>query len=255
VQAKQITTFPVDHSFVNDSDRQLNLIIGGGRLNLSAGDTDTITGEIQNNEPEWQPDIQNEGNLITIAQSDISRYSKLPNEKTINDWNLQLGNSPLVLNIEARATKNNINLTDIPLNSLTFLDSLTKTEIYFDAPNPQKLERFDIGSSGSNFVFRGISNANFEQMNVRAVGGSYVLDFSGDLQQDANITLIAGLGNIRVEIPKEIPVSITVSGIVSGLETEGDWDSNQNVYTNPGDGHQLFFDINMDMGKLVLVLK
>jgi len=254
LQPNQITTTPLEESFTSVDPGKLNLIIGGGRLNLSAGELDAITGEIQNNVPDRQPVINNEANAITIEQSSIYRISTRPNEKTINDWTLQLANTPLDLHVESRATINNFNLTGVPLHSLTLLDSVTATEISLDAQNPSKLEEFEIGSSGSNFVFRGISNANFEQMNMRAVGGSYILDFSGDLQQDANITLVAGLGKLQVEIPAEIPATITVSGTTSGLETNGGWIANQNVYTNPGEGHQLIIEIFMDMGTLVLAL-
>ncbi len=255
LQSNQITSTPLDESFTSNGQRKLNLIIGGGRLNLSAGEQDAITGEIQNNEPDRQPVINNEANAITIEQNSIYRISTRPNERTINDWSLQLANSPLDLVVESRATINNFNLTGVPLHSLTLLDSVTATEISLDDLNPIKLENFEIGSSGSNFVFRGISNANFEQMNMRAVGGNYRLDFSGVLQQDANITLVAGLGVLQVEIPAEIPATITISGTTSGMNTQGNWTTNQNVYTNPGEGHQLIIEIFMDMGTVELVLK
>lgn len=255
VKTSSTQRFPIQETFSNENTTGINLIMGGGNLQISAGDENGITGLIENNTENWQPEIVEDNQQISISQAEISKFSTIPSQKFINNWDLKLNGDPLDLFIEGRAYKGMIDLTDISLRSFRFLDSVSNTEVVFDKPNPLKMETFEIGSAGSNLTLSELSNANFDQLNFRGAGGRYVLNFSGSLQQDARVTIISGLGYTRVEIPEAIPATVTVNGIVRGLQVEGPWEADQNVYKNSGPGYQLFVDVNMDMGTLELILK
>lgn len=254
VKTSTTQQFPIQKTFSNENTTGINLIMGGGNLQVKAGDEIGVTGLIENNTENWQPDIIDDNHQITISQAEISKISTIPSQKYVNNWDLKLNGDPLNLFIEGRAYKGMIDLTDINLKNFKFLDSVSNTEVIFNRPNPLKLETFEIGSAGSNLTLSGLSNANFEQLNFRGAGGRYTLNFSGTLQQDANVTIISGLGYTRVEIPKDIPATVVVNGIVRGLQVEGTWEANQNTYKNFGSGYQLFIDVNMDMGTLELIL-
>lgn len=254
VKTSATKQFSIQETFNIANPAGINLIMGGGNLQVAATEENGITGLIENNSENWHPEIFQDTQQITISQSEISKFSTIPSQKFINSWDLKLNGNPLDLYIEGRAYKGMIDLTDINLKSFRFLDSVSDTEVVFNRPNPVKMEKFEIGSAGSTFTFSGLSNANFEQLNFRSAGGRYVLNFSGTLQQDARVTIISGLGYTRVEIPKDIPVTVTVNGLVRGLIVEGSWETDQNVYKNSGSGYQLFVDVNMDMGTLELIL-
>jgi hypothetical protein len=246
--------FSIQETFSNANLAEINVVMGGGNLQVTAAEENGITGLIENNTENWQPDIVEDNQQISISQAGISKFSTIPSEKFVNNWELKLNGNPLDLFIEGRAYKGMIDLTNINLKSFRFLDSVSDTEVVFNKPNPVKMERFEIGSAGSNLRLSGLSNANFEQLNFRGAGGRYTLNFSGILQQDAGVTIISGLGYTRVEIPKDIPATVTVNGLVRGLIVEGSWETDQNVYKNSGAGYQLFIDVNMDMGTLELIL-
>lgn len=254
VKTSATKQFSIQETFNIANPAGINLIMGGGNLQVTAAEENGITGLIENNSENWRPEIFQDTQQITISQSEISKFSTIPSQKFINSWDLKLNGNPLDLYIEGRAYKGMIDLTDINLKSFRFLDSVSDTEVVFNRPNPVKMGKFEIGSAGSTFTFSGLSNANFEQLNFRSAGGRYVLNFSGTLQQDARVTIISGLGYTRVEIPKDIPVTVTVNGLVRGLIVEGSWETDQNVYKNSGSGYQLFVDVNMDMGTLELIL-
>jgi hypothetical protein len=246
--------FSIQEAFSNANLAEINVVMGGGNLQVTAAEENGITGLIENNTENWQPDIVEDNQQISISQAGISKFSTIPSEKFVNNWELKLNGNPLDLFIEGRAYKGMIDLTNINLKSFRFLDSVSETEVIFDRLNPVKMERFEIGSAGSNLRLSGLSNANFEQLNFRGAGGRYTLNFSGILQQDAGVTIISGLGYTRVEIPKDISATVTVNGLVRGLQVEGPWEADQNVYKNSGSGYQLFVDVNMDMGTLELIL-
>ncbi len=255
VKTSTTKQFSIQDTFIPAQPAEVNITMGGGSLQVAAGDDYEISGSIENNTENWQPDILQDNQQITIAQAEISKFSTIPSQKFINNWDLKLNGDPLDLFIEGRAYKGMLDLTDINLKSFRFLDSVSETEVVFNRPNPVMMETFEIGSAGSNLTLSGLSNANFEQLNFRGVGGSYTLDFSGTLQQDAQVTIIYGLGVIRLEIPKEISATVMVNGQVRGLKVEGDWETDQNIYSNVGSGYPLTIDVNMDMGTLELILK
>lgn len=254
VKTSSARQFSIQESLIKNSPAEIKLIMGGGNLQITTGDENGITGLIENNTENWQPEIVKDNQQITISQSEISKFSTIPSQRFINNWDLKLNGDPLDLFIEGRAYKGVIDLTDVNLRSFRFLDSVSDTEVIFDKPNPLQLETFEIGSAGSNLTLSGLSNANFEQLNFRGAGGRYTLNFSGSLQQDAKVTIISGLGYTRVEIPKDIPATVKVNGLVRGLIVEGPWEADQNIYKNSGSGYQLSVDINMDMGTLELIL-
>lgn len=247
--------FSIQETFNDANPGEINLIMGGGNMQISAAEENGITGLIENNTENWQPNIIQGNQKVSISQAEIYKFATIPSQKFVNSWDLDLNGDPLDLFIEGRAYKGLIDMTDINLRSFRFLDSVSETEVIFNGPNPVKMETFEIGSAGSRLTFIGLSNANFESLNFRGVGGRYTLNFSGTLHQDAKITMVSGLGLTRLEIPKNIPATVVVNGIVKGLKVEGPWEIGQNIYTNPGSGYQLFFDINLDMETLELIIQ
>ena len=50
----------------------------------------------------------------------------------------------------------------------------------------------------------GLANANFSTMIFSSGAGDYTLDFSGDLQRDATVTITTGLSNLKLVVPKGV---------------------------------------------------
>jgi hypothetical protein len=83
------------------------------------------------------------------------------------------------------------------------------------------MEVFEVGTASSTLKLSGLANANFVLMNFRGVGGNYTLDFSGQLQNDTLVNVIAGLGNIRIVIPLQLAAVVKVSGNYQKFEEQG----------------------------------
>lgn len=83
----------------------------------------------------------------------------------------------------------------------------------------------------------------------------YGLDFSGDLQRDATVNIISGLGVLTIEIPAETAAQVVLSGNYRKLELEGDWMSDKNIHSTGATGKSLLINVEMDLGSLRLVRK
>lgn len=248
-----LKSYPIHEIFDTSEGSKITLVMGEGQLNLSAGDDNWVKGSIHNNFKNWSPSIQRSSESLIISQGDISQIVQLPPKGIVNDWVIQLSNQPTDLFIEAKGYFGNLNLTRANLRTFRILDSFSQTEIIFEDPNPVNMSIFEVGSASSTLKITGLANANFDSMNFRGVGGNYTLDFSGQLQHDTPVNIVAGLGNIRVEVPQEIAAVVNVSGNFSKFDLQGPW-IKDNGYRNQGTGKQLQIDIKMDMGSLTLVL-
>ncbi len=101
-----------------------------------------------------------------------------------------------------------------------------------------------------------LANANFKEMDFDSGAGSYTLDFSGELQQDAEVTIKSGLSNMKIIIPSDMNASVSLSGGVNNVSLKGTWTVDSNEYrTQSSSGPKLEIDIDMGVGNLELISK
>ena len=87
-----------------DGISRLELEMGAGTLKLNPGSAGKLVhGTISYNVPEWKPKVSRAGNTVRIEQ-DKGHFSTIKG-KTVNDWDLQLGSSPIDLALAAGAAK------------------------------------------------------------------------------------------------------------------------------------------------------
>jgi hypothetical protein len=70
--------------------------------------------------------------------------------------------------------------------------------------------RYSTGASTVKLI--GLANANFSTLTFSGGAGNYTLDFSGDLQQDAVVTIDSGLGNLSLIIPEGVNANVKLEG-------------------------------------------
>ncbi len=231
---------------------ELEISMGAGRLNITGGAENWITGEVRYNVSFWNPEIQQTNYGIRIIQETNNQIG-IPDEKVINDWNIQLGNHPTDLEINAGAYQGNLDLSGIPLTKLRISDGASQGNIRFDTLNPVEMTSFHYSTGASQIEIIGLANANTDSMIFEAGPGSYTLDFSGDLQRDIDIEINFGLGDVKIIIPKGVSAYVIVDGGLNNVELKGTWNVSGNEYNLYGNGPQLSFDVKMGIGNLQLI--
>jgi hypothetical protein len=234
-------------------DVELNM--GMGELTLSGGAAGLIDGEVRYNVDEWEPTLTNTGDTLTLSQGDSDDLQAgLPTEDVINAWDLQLGEGvPLNLSIDAGAYAGNLALGGLPLRRLEINDGASHAEVSFDAPNPEAMERLVYETGASSVTLTGLANANFEEMEFNGGAGEYELDFSGDLQRDATVEVVAGLSSLRISVPAGTNVRVDVGGGLHDVDTQGNWTASGDTYETSGSGPTLTIDVDMGAGSLTLI--
>ena len=83
--------------------------------------------------------------------------------------------------------------------------------------------------------------------------GTYTLDFSGTLKQDASVKIEAGVSTTKIIVPAGMKVVVDVEGGIKTVNTQGTWTANGTSYETEGSGPTLTMNINTNLGTLSLI--
>jgi hypothetical protein len=169
-----------------------------------------------------------------------------------NVWDLQFGDSPIQLHIAAGAYQGRYELGGLAIEKLTIQDGAADVRLSFDEPNLTEMSLFSYATGASSVKLEGLANANFEEMEFHGGAGDYTLDFSGELQRDAEVSVDAGISSVTILVPEGVNVRLTFDGGLSNVDVHGEWEQNGTRYTQEGDGPMLNIRVKMGAGNLSL---
>ena len=230
----------------------LKFSFGAGEMTLAPGADKLVDGTATYNYSAFKPVVTTEGSNVQVGMSE-SNFNAFPTFNNLkNVWDLKLGGTPMDLTIEAGAYKGIFELGGLALNNLTIKDGAADVTLNFSEPNQTEMSVFHYETGASDVKMSGLANANFSIFDFSAGAGDYTLDFTGDLQRDASVTISSGLSNIIVVVPEGVNAVVTVDGGASNISAGSGWDQNGKVYTQKGEGPTLTFVIEIGAGNVTL---
>jgi len=259
-----LKTGPIETLTINESlpdgvdEVTLTINLTAGKLNLSGGAAGVLEGEIRDNVEEWAPTVTNTGDTLVVDQgageSDQGGFN-FGGDDIVNDWDLQLGDIPYNLTVNAGAYDGQLDLSGVPLRHLEINDGASQAEVVFNRLNSEPMDRLSYQTGASKVTLRGLANANAAEVSFNGGAGDYELDFTGDLQRDLHVTITAGVGNLNIVVPQGTTVVVNTSGGVSDVNTNGDWAHSGDAYTASGSGPTITIDLEMGVGSATLTQK
>jgi hypothetical protein len=234
----------------------LTISFGAGEFNLNPGAESLIEGTAVYNVEDFRPEINSSSSGVEISTGnlEINGFPRFHGNMK-NNWDLQLSDRPIDLHVVAGAYKGELELGGLSLTGLRVTDGAADVRVDFAEPNQEVMTLLRYETGASNVVLTNLGNANFQTMNFKGGAGNYELDFSGDLQKDAAVSVEVGLSSLTVSCPDDLNVSVRFEGGLSNISTQGSWGQSRGVYTHDGDGPNLDITIKMGAGNLVLVVK
>ncbi len=227
--------------------------MGAGKLSLSGGSSSLLSGEVKYNVPEWKPTVEVSGDTVTLSQQLKDQNIGIPDKNVVNEWTLQLGSTPMNLTVNAGAYDGELDLSGVPLRSLTVHDGASNASVNFNEPNPEQMDTLAYETGASNVKLLGLANANLQTLKFTGGAGSYELDFSGTLQRDANVEVHTGVSSVKITVPAGTQAKVTVTGALNNVSTEGTWTSSGKTYETQGSGPTLTITVDSGAGSLTLV--
>ena len=236
---------------VPDEDKvNLKLSFGAGDMKLAPGAKKLVEGTAIYNYDAFKPEVVTDGGDVQIKMSEINSLPSFDNLK--NEWDLQLSDTPMDLAIESGAYSGTFELGGLSLNNLSIQDGAANVELSFSEPNLVEMSTFQYETGAPNVKISGLANANFSLFNFSSGAGDYTLDFSGELQRDASVTISSGLSNVMLIIPEGVNAVVTIDSGVSNVSAGPEWDQNGDVYEQSGEGPTLTIVINIGAGNVTL---
>jgi len=231
-------------------ETSVKLSFGAGELKISPGAKNLVDGTALYNVDNLKPEIVEDGADITIKQGNFEGLP--PFEGMKNKWDLQLGKSPMDLVIEAGAYDGTFELGGLSLKSLIINDGASDVELSFSKPNLVEMSQFSYTTGASDVNMDGLANANFKTFVFNGGAGDFNLDFSGDLQRDATVSIDSGFSDLTLVIPAGVNAVVTIDSALADINFGDSWSQSGKVYTQEGDGPTLTIVINMGAGNVVI---
>ena len=229
---------------------RVSISFGAGDLTISPGAKNLVDGTVVYNVEDLQPEIIEDGGNIEIKQGN---FKSLPPFKDMkNEWDLMLGSAPMDLVIAAGAYDGKIELGGLSLKSLEVSDGASDVELSFSKPNPIEMSILRYATGASDVKLSGLANANFSTLTFTGGAGNFTLDFSGELQQNAVVTVDSGLGNVSLIIPDGVDAKVTVESAAVNINHSSGWSQNGQDYIQDGNGYTLTVIVKMAAGNLLI---
>lgn len=229
---------------------RLKISFGAGELRLSPGAANAlVTGTAAYNVADFKPEVIEQGSSVEIKQGDFTTLNVVDLK---NEWNLNLGSTPMELEINAGAYEGIYEFGGLALTGLTVKDGASNVDLSFSEPNQSEMAVFRYETGASNVELTGLANANFSTLIFNGGAGSYTLDFSGDLAQDATARVETGFGDLSLVIPGNVDARVTVEGAAINVNHSSGWGESNGAYTQDGTGPTLTVIVKMGAGNVTI---
>lgn len=147
---------------------------------------------------------------------------KSGNGRRAADLDLTLGgNGPLAIDVRAGAAESVLDLSGLPITSLSVSSGASDTRVRFDQPNPVRMKSLTLSTGAASIVADRLGNANAEEIVVRSAVGEIELDFSGSWQHDTELRAEVTLGVLTIRVPADVGVHVTTSRVVASFSHAG----------------------------------
>ncbi len=198
--------------FSGEKEVRVKIDIGVANIDLKKN----ISGNILDAEMEYDPDrmmvradydrLESRGKLY--LESD-SKEEGLDLSKDDNYWRLEFGDRmPLSFDMDIGACDADFDFTGLLVDELDMDLGASSVEVEFRRPNSQRLSEINIDVGACKLKMYGLGNANFEEMVFDGGAGDFTLDFTGDFDHTANISIDIGMGSLNILVPKDAGVQI-----------------------------------------------
>lgn len=255
IKTGETQTEMIEIPIPGESPVDLTLEFGAGELFLTPGaQSALVEGEAEFNVEDLKPEVLINGTKVKLSTGDleITGIPKFQVDDFVNKWNLKLHDTPMDLHIKAGAYQGEIDLGGLTLNTLEINDGAADVQLSFSESNKTEMRSFRYSTGASNVELTGLANANFGLMNFRSGAGNYTLDFSGDLQRDANVVIESGISQVTIVVPRGTSAIVTLRGGLMDVDMSGAWENHGSTYILTGEGPMLNIEVEMGAGSLRL---
>ncbi len=195
---------------------------GAGRLSVRPADQGLLYRmQLRYDEETFQPVAEYEGNRLSLGVQGI-RNSMHWKGKENQEMTLSLARGvPMALDMEFGAVRADVDLGELSMTRLELSTGASESRVDISAPNPERMSSAVFKVGAADFEVLNLGNLNAERITVDAGVGSVVLDFQGEWQGDAEVSVDMGLGSLKLRFPQGLGVRLVKDTFLTSLDSEG----------------------------------
>jgi hypothetical protein len=205
-----------------ETEVDVRVRFGAGRLSIEPGDSDALYRmNLRYDEETFEPVANYERGRLDLGVDGTKHKIRWPKEET-QEMELFLGTGvPLNLDLDFGAVRADLDLGGLQMTRLKLHTGASESRIDVSAPNPLRMSLADMEVGAADFHVRRLGNLNAERITVDAGMGSLVLDFRGEWQGDAEVSVDMGFGSLELRFPEGLGVKLVKDTFLTSLDSEG----------------------------------
>jgi len=127
---------------------------------------------------------------------------------------------PMDLNLEFGAVRAELDLGGLALTDLRVATGASETRLDVSEPNPVSLGRVRMQVGAAQFYANQLGNLNAERIELDAGVGDIQLDFTGEWQRDAIVSVDMGVGSLELTFPEGLGVKLEKDSFLTKIDAQ-----------------------------------
>lgn len=205
-----------------ESEMDVRVKFGAGRLVIEPGDPGTLYRmHLRYDEESFEPVAEYEPGRLDLGVEGTKhgiRWRK--DDKQEMELFLAKG-VPMNLDLDFGAVRADMDLGGLQMTGLKLTTGASESRIDISQLNPVRMASASMEVGAADFHVRNLGNLNSEKITVDAGVGKVVLDFRGDWQVDAVVSVDMGLGALELRFPEGLGVQLVRDTFLTSLDSEG----------------------------------
>jgi hypothetical protein len=172
------------------------------------------------------------------------------------ELSLELGRGlPMNLVLEFGAGRADLDLGGISLSGLKVKTGASESRLDVASPNPVAMRRATLEVGAAEFVGRNLGNLNADAIDVSAGVGAVTLEFTGEWQRHADVSVDMGLGSLELRFPEGLGVRLESNTFLASFDAEGMVKRGEAYYSPDWDraAERVSVDIDAAFGSVTVV--
>jgi hypothetical protein len=245
-----------------EGEKHVTVIIDIGTASIDlrrSSSGDILNAQVEYDPREVRTDISydrrgDRGELYLVSER---RDKGLDVDEEDNHWDLEFSDRiPMSFEIDVGACDGDFDFSGLRVDGLDMDMGASSINVDFGKPNPERISKIRIEVGASKLEMNGLGNANFEKLSFDGGVGDFTLDFSGDFDHRAYVSVDVGLGSLKILVPGDAGVQIkSSSSFLSSLSIDQDdfEEVEDDLYESDNFGKaekELVFDIDVGLGSV-----
>ncbi|MCG3209381.1 MAG: Serine/threonine-protein kinase PknD [Anaerolineae bacterium] len=232
---------------------RLEIEVAADKFTINSGITDALLqGTAVYNVALLKPKVVTTGQTLRLTHEGTSTdlftlmvYDFIRTD-IINQWELTLGTTPMVLLLSAGTAQGQVTLDEYAITDLTVTQgAASELDILFNQPNRVEMNTFEFNAGPiRRAALAKLANTRARRLNFTAATGDYTLDFSGELQNDMEVKMQGSASGVSLLVPAGVSARVIPDPEASLIDAAGSWQKSGREYVLAGSGPTLVINMS-----------